>query len=47
VAAKYELEIAKTRMSRNIVIWLYEYIVPFRVGNSGCVTVVWKALNYI
>jgi len=45
VAAKFELEIAKTRMSWNIDIWLY--IVTVRVGNSGNLTVVWKALKYI
>jgi hypothetical protein len=38
VAAKFKIEKAKTKISRNIVI--SHYTVPVRVGNSGSLAVI-------
>jgi len=43
VAAKFEIEKAKTRMNRNIA--NSHYVVPVRVGNSGRLTFTREALQ--
>jgi len=43
VAAKFEIEKAKTKISRNIAI--LHYIVPVWVGNSGSLTIIREALQ--
>jgi hypothetical protein len=43
VAAKFEIEKAKTKISRNVAI--LHYIVPVWVGNSGSLTVIREALQ--